>query len=129
MSERFTQQDADRINARRRGGRTDAVDEFSAVEDESELHNNILAECRQRGWLALHGSMTHKAKRTAGEPDFVILTDSRIFPRHCDNVLFVECKSRAGKLSTAQQALHAHARKLGHEVHVVRSFREFLALL
>jgi hypothetical protein len=89
---------------------------------EAELHEEIFSECRRRGWIALHGSMAERTCRTLGEPDFVILADG-------GRVLFVECKSRTGKLSPAQAALKHHAEKLGHKVHVVRSFEEFLALL
>jgi hypothetical protein len=41
----------------------------------------------------------------------------------------VECKSRTGKLSPAQAALKHHAEKLGHTVHLVRSFEEFLGVI
>ena len=61
------------------------------------------------------GARTH---RTLGEPDFVILADA-------GRVLMVECKTKTGKLSPEQAALIAHAAKLGHTVHVVRSLREF----
>ena len=50
-------------------------------------------------------------------------------PEFVGRVLFVECKSRSGKLSPAQAALKHHAEKLGHAVHVVRSLEEFLKLL
>lgn len=90
-----------------------------AVEDESELHSDILAECRRRGWLAFHGSMAHKARRTLGEPDFTILCE---WPR----VLFVEAKTREGKPSPKQLEIHAWAAKLGHKIHVVRSMAEFM---
>ena len=89
---------------------------------ESDLHEEIFDECRRRGWIALHGSMAEWTCRTLGEPDFVILADG-------GRVLFVECKSRSGKLSPAQAALKFHAEKLGHTVHVVRSVEEFLALV
>ena len=89
------------------------------VPRESDLHEEIFAECRRRGWIALHGSMAERTCRTLGEPDFVILADG-------GRVLFVECKSRNGKLSPAQAALKHHAEKLGHAVHVVRSMKEFL---
>ena len=89
---------------------------------ESQLHEQVFDECRSRGWIALHGSMAERTCRTLGEPDFVILADG-------GRVLFVECKSRNGKLSPAQAALKFHAEKLGHTVHVVRSFREFLGLI
>ena len=92
------------------------------VPRESDLHEEIFDECRRRGWIALHGSMAERTSRTLGEPDFVILADG-------GRVLFVECKSRSGKLSPAQAALKHHAEKLGHTVHVVRSLEDFLELL
>jgi hypothetical protein len=93
-----------------------------AVTDESDLHNEIIAECRRRGWIALHSSMASPTKRNEGEPDFEILADG-------GRVLLVECKSREGKLSPAQLAFKSQAERLGHAVHIVRSMREFLALL
>ena len=91
----------------------------NGVAREASLHEEIFDECRRRGWIALHGSMAERTHRTQGEPDFVILADR-------GRVLFVECKSRTGKLSPAQAALKFHAEKLGHTVHVVRSLRESL---
>lgn len=88
------------------------------VEVEAELHEDIRKECLRRGWLPFHGSMAHSTFRTEGEPDFVILRDGGRF-------LLVECKTRTGKLSTAQQAIAAWARRLGHRIHVVRSMKEF----
>ena len=88
---------------------------------EASLHEEIFDECRRRGWIALHGSMAERTCRTLGEPDFTILAEA-------GRVLFVECKTRSGKLSPAQAALKFHAEKLGHMVHVVRSMEEFLAV-
>ena len=92
------------------------------IRSERDLHEQVFDECRRRGWIALHGSMAERTCRTLGEPDFVILADG-------GRVLFVECKSRSGKLSPAQSALKFHAEKLGHTIHVVRSLGEFLKLL
>lgn len=89
------------------------------VEDESELHQAILDECKRRGWLALHGSMAHRTHRSLGEPDAVILCDG-------GRVLLIEAKSKTGKLRPEQAALHAWATKLGHKVWVVRNMDEFL---
>jgi Holliday junction resolvase-like predicted endonuclease len=94
----------------------------NGVSSEACLHEAVFDECRRRGWIALHGSMAERTCRTLGEPDFVILADG-------GRVLFVECKSRTGKLSVEQAALKHHAEKLGHEVHVVRSMAEFLAVV
>ena len=89
---------------------------------ESDLHDAILSECRARGWLALHGGMHRKTTRTLGEPDFVILADR-------GKVFLVEAKSKVGKLSLPQRAVQAWARKLGHEIHVVRTVEEFMGVV
>ena len=94
----------------------------TGVTNEASLHDQIFDLCRQRVWIALHGSMAERSHRTLGEPDFTILADR-------GRVLFVECKSRTGKLSPAQAALKLHAETLGHTIHLVRSYEEFLSLL
>ena len=105
------------------GGRPPFINgpEGSAT-SEASLHDQIFDLCRQRVWIALHGSMAERSHRTLGEPDFTILADR-------GRVLFVECKSRTGKLSPAQAALKLHAETLGHTIHLVRSYEEFLTLL
>lgn len=120
----WTQADAEAHNARVCGhfkseleyrkpnGETYLVREF-------ELHAQILDECTRRGWICFHGSMAHKTKRVLGEPDFQILADG-------GRLLLIEAKTRRGKLSHEQAAMQAWARKLGHTIHVVRSFSEFL---
>ena len=94
----------------------------TGVEKESVLHEQIFAECRRRGWIALHGAMSERSHRTLGEPDFVIMADDGL-------TFYVECKSRTGKLTEEQCALMRHAIKLGHPVYVVRSFEEFLDII
>lgn len=88
---------------------------------ESDLHADILNECKRRGWIAFHGSMAHKTFRTKGEADFCCLADG-------GRVLFVECKTSTGKLSPEQQGIMAWMSKLGHTFHVVRSFSDFLRI-
>ena len=111
-----------RLNPQLFGTRSAERGARNGVVREASLHEEIFSECRRRGWIALHGSMAERTCRTLGEPDFVILADG-------GRVLFVECKSRSGKLSPAQSALKFHAEKLGHTIHVVRSLGEFLKLL
>ena len=91
-------------------------------EDESELHRQIIDECARRGWLVFHGPMAHRTYRVPGEPDFIILADG-------GEKLLIEAKTRKGKLSTDQLGIQAWARKLGHEIKVVRSIGEFLEAL
>jgi hypothetical protein len=85
---------------------------------ESELHRHIKDECMARGWIALHGSMAHRAHRTIGEADFCCLLP-------CGVTIFVECKTKSSKLSQAQMAIQAWMHKLGHQMHVVRSLDQF----
>lgn len=108
-----------RLNPHLFGTRSAECGARNGVAREACLHEEIFDECRRRGWIALHGSMAERTCRTLGEPDFVILADG-------GRVLFVECKTKTGKLSPAQTALKFHAEKLGHTVHVVRSLDQFL---
>lgn len=91
------------------------------VERESDLHAEIFDECRKRQWIVFHSQFGVRTRRCPGEPDFVILcNDSR--------TLLVECKNKKGKLTVEQNATAAWANKLGHTVHVVRSFEDFIAI-
>ena len=92
------------------------------VDKESDLHSDILADCRQRGWIALHGSMAQATGRTEGEPDFIILASR-------GRVFFIECKTRVGKLSPAQHAMAHFAEKLGHKIHLVRNMAQYLEIV
>lgn len=85
---------------------------------EKALHAEILAYCRANGWMVLHGSMAQATGRTLGEPDFTVL-----LPK--GRVIFVEAKTKQGKLSLAQEAFAANAGLLGHVVHVCRSVTDF----
>ena len=90
-----------------------------AVEDESQLHSEIIEYCISKGWLYFHGSMAHRTRRTPGEPDLTIVaSEGRVF--------FVECKAKGGKLSSDQAEVMAWAQKLGHTIHLVYSFEQFL---
>jgi hypothetical protein len=107
-----------RVDAGRRVDSSPLLD-GNPVERESDLHNQIIAHCRLWGWIYFHGSTAHRAMRTIGEPDFTILADGgRIF--------FLECKTTKGKLSPQQLAMKVWAEKLGHTIHTVRTFKEFL---
>lgn len=101
---------------------SEALSDAKGCEDESELHNQILAECRKRMWIAFHGSMAQRTGRTLGEPDFVLIADG-------GRVYFIECKTAKGKLTPEQLGMKMWAEKLGHEIHTIRSFPEFITLV
>lgn len=98
------------------------LEKTTAVKREDDLHDSIIDFCKEHGWLYFHGSMAHKTYRTAGEPDFHIWADG-------GRKFAFECKSRLGKLSTAQLGIIAHAAKLGHTVHAIGSMAEFRELV
>lgn len=120
----WTQADVERFNARRKPTRAEAAHNayMNAVLDEKKLHCDILNQCEQRGWIALHGSTAHRTFRTVGEFDFTILADR-------GRVFLIECKARSGKLTEEQQAMQHWARKLEHNPLVVRSLEEFLQVI
>lgn len=96
-----------------------AIRRGPAADDESDLHEAIMAECRVRGWAVIHSRMDRKATCTVGAPDFVIFADN-------GRTIYVEAKARNRKRGTAQLAFAAHAAKLGHTVHLVNNLEEFM---
>lgn len=89
---------------------------------EEQIHKYILDHCKQHLWIAFHGSMAHKTKRTPGEPDFTILADG-------GRVIMIECKAGKKKPSDDQRDIIHWAGNLGHTIHVVRSIAEADAVL
>lgn len=92
------------------------------VDKEIPLHAEIMEECAKRRWIALHSNPTRKTGRVLGEWDFEIYAD-------CGRSFLIEVKTRTGKLSKEQFALHYWAHSLGHTSHIVRSFAEFLEVV
>jgi Nuclease-related domain len=116
---RFTQAEYESFLSRQaKHEKTEGPAAGEMVETEGDLHDQILEECRRRGWVAFHGSMAHKSHRTLGEPDFIVLC-----PR--GQLLLIEAKSRTGKRSMPQLALAVLAETLGHKIYVVRSMTDF----
>lgn len=90
-------------------------------EDEAELHEAILAYCRSKGWRVVHSRLDRPSTAQIGTPDFVIATyDGR--------TIWVEAKTRKGKLSTEQNAWLMALRSLGHHAGVVRCLQEFVMM-
>ncbi len=116
----WTIADVERLNAQRIAKATgNVLPPLIGVEDECELHNQIIRECNRRGWISFHGSMVIRTARTLGEPDFTILADK-------GRVHFIECKTRTGKLTPEQLGIAIRAEQLGHKVNVVRHIEQFM---
>jgi hypothetical protein len=96
---------------------------YAKGEDKAErdLHHQIEQYCNQHGWIYFSSRMDKKTRRKKGEPDFIVLLPE-------GRVLFVECKTAAGILSTAQEDMKRDMESLGHHFHVVRYLEAFIAL-
>lgn len=119
---RFTQEQLDAYEARRRAGKGQGGGAEIPVLTEKQLHSQILSECHRRGWIVFHGDMTRPSGRTLGEPDFTVLADQ-------GRVWFIEAKTARGRLSAAQLSLRLRAEVLGHKIYLVRSIGQFLSLV
>lgn len=93
--------------------------DFVVAGQEWKLHEQIDAECRRRGWFAVHSRMDKPTTTRCGVPDWAIFADG-------GRVFIVECKTKSSKLSTAQLGVFAHLEKLGHKPVVVRNLEQFL---
>jgi hypothetical protein len=95
-------------------------------ERESDVELPIVADCRERGWLVFWGDKSGKSHRTPGEPDLIILAQYRLTgdPR----ILLIETKHPKRKRSPVQLQVEAHARKLGHTIHMVKTWAGWLAI-
>lgn len=97
-----------------------APDDSKGVEDETNLQNDIAEECRRRGWICFRGSMAHRTHRTIGEPDCIVATDD-------GRTIYVEAKSKRGKLTPAQNAIVAWLEHNKQRVVVVKTLAQFVA--
>lgn len=100
-------------------GRIVSVKPVDAVDKESKLHAQILEECKGRGWPVHHARMDRPATCGVGTPDFAIALPN-------GRTVWIEAKSKTGKLSREQAAWIAALRRHGHAAEVVRSMSEFI---
>ena len=104
----------------------------SGTDREAEVHAQIIKECMKRGWPFIHNRMDRMSTSTIGAPDFVILGvySSCGMQSTCSpQVYFIECKTRTGKLSVEQLGFQRMSERIGHKIHVVRSFEDFLKVI
>ena len=123
-----------RVVAHRKPWLRDVLDEATAEKDgfpdwandkpsrERDLQDRIAKHCRDNGWLYIQSRMDRATTTVKGTPDFVILMNA-------GTGVLIECKVGKAKLTPEQSAWKLHAENLGHTVHVVRSFKEFLEVV
>lgn len=101
------------------GGQVVGVDAGQEVE---ELHNPTLDWLKGRGLPYVYNRPDKASTATPGAPDFTIGISRGA-------VVFIEFKTREGKLSEKQVEWHFLARRAGIEVHVLRSMESFFELM
>ena len=74
---------------------------------ESTFQRKLIKEYEAKGWTVIRLLQSNKA----GYPDLLCLMPER--------VLFIEVKSRTGKLSKVQEYRHAELRAAGFEVETI----------
>ncbi|MCE5335578.1 MAG: VRR-NUC domain-containing protein [Desulfobacteraceae bacterium] len=113
---RFTQEQVDAFNARRKGNpamhHTDAD-----PGPESSLQERIEKWCRENGFPFFHDRS--RGWNEPGFPDLVIAL-------RCGKTLWIELKSKDGRLKSEQEKWRLQLMALGHEHFVIRSFKRFL---
>lgn len=89
---------------------------------ERDLHDEIIALCRSRGWYYIHSRMDRASTVAVGAPDFVIALPG-------GRTVWLECKRKGSKPTPAQNAAISHLKHLDHTCLVVFSIEEAKAVL
>ena len=118
----ISQSDFERMQARCQQARGELPPDPQATTDEKKLHEDILADCRNRLWPVIHSRMDAPSTIGVGVPDLVIFAERGI-------VLIIECKTKSGKLRPEQLAWKMILERNGHKHFVVRSFAEYLKVV
>lgn len=117
--ERMTEQDLQVLLAKKQPITTNTHDPDPGPE--SNLQSKIKDHCKQRGWPCLSFPSTPDVKKflPAGWPDETIIMPNNY-------TLFIEDKSRKGRVSDNQKLMRNMFNCLGHYIYEVRSFQSFL---
>jgi len=93
-----------------------------SCERESEIHDQIIAECRVKGWYFIHSRTDKRTTTAIGVPDFVICLPNGV-------TWFIEVKRPKEKPKLAQMAVGVMLEHLGHHYAVVHSLSELLEII
>lgn len=93
-------------------------------ERESNLHQSILDYCRSQWprWKVIHCRMDKRSTIETGVHDITAFMPGQ-------RTLCIECKAKGKKLTEDQLAWKTEMQRLGHTVHTVYNFNQFLAAI
>jgi len=108
----------------RRKVNSERLEVLEGCEKEAELHNQICDHCDKQWpkWKYIHARMDKRSTVEVGAQDFTIFMPA-------GRTLCIECKAKSKKLRPDQLAWKLEMERLGHQVHTIRNFDEFLNLL
>lgn len=94
-----------------------------ASREVESIHTPILEWCRKQVPMpaVIHSRSDKRSSTNLGVPDFVILWQGHL--------ILIEAKTKSGKLSFHQMVWKHLAEVNEFEVHIIRSYEEFLALV
>lgn len=92
------------------------------VDRERDLHEQTTAELTRRRLYFVHSRMDRAATNGAGTPDYIVAMPDGV-------TLWLELKTRVGKLSAEQQTAKHLLERSGHRHFIVRSFSQLLEVL
>ena len=98
------------------------ADDAISAGTEKNLHRQIESHLKELRWLYIHSRTDQPTTQAKGVPDFVC------FPPQ-GRALFIECKTRVGKLSPEQRAFQFVAQLSGYRYEIVRSMQDFNSIL
>lgn len=107
-----------RANAHYSEPKDDAVGAGREVED---LHTPACRWLTEHGLAFVHNRPDKRSTATEGAPDFVVIVPT--------GTIWIEFKTKTGKLTEEQQTWHFLAARQGVKVQVLRSFDSFLELM
>lgn len=123
---RWTREELEAYQARRRADSSPqgtislSGDHESDPDPEKELQRKIERFCEENRFYYFHDRS--RGENKPGHPDLVVaLTNGR--------TLWLELKSQTGRLTKDQKRIRLMLMALGHEFHVVRSFKRFLEVI
>lgn len=95
-----------------------------AVKLEIPLHNRIIEYCNLQWpkWKYIHANPTTRSTIQEGCQDFTVFLPG-------GRTICIECKAKGGKPTKEQQIWAKEMEMLGHTVHLVFSFDQFLNLV
>jgi hypothetical protein len=86
---------------------------------EWRLQREIEAWCRERGLYLFHDKS--RSRNAPGHPDLVVAASR-------GKTLWLELKSRRGRMTADQKRVAQLLQACGHEFHLIRSFSQFLEI-